>query len=643
MASVFLSYSRDDIERIRPLAAALERAGHDVWWDRHIAGGEEYAAAIEQALEAAEVVVVVWTASSVKSAWVRDEAGHGRDTHRLVPITLDDCTPPLGFRQYQTVDLSKWHGRGGSPALAPLFDAVEKAGRTRGEKRAGSPKPAARGVHRGFSWQAGAGVALASLLLAGAGILYPRMAKSGPISPSIALGQFAVVSADLPKQLPQLISQQVLAAFGAENAVAVIAGPAASGDRAQFVFDGSVGKEGSTVHYAMNLKNSRSGVLLWSEAYDRDVADTVAARQVAVQATQVVRCGLWGAAAYKRRMPDDALSLYLKWCNEHWSGSGDDAAELDAARAVTIAVPDFSFGWSARALAAVPLAQESTSPDAQRMAVEARDAAERSIKLDDQNPEGYMALAGLLPLSRYAEREQLLKKAISVRRLECGCERLSYGDFLASVGRTNDAVDQYRRGQAKMPLAPFSNIRLAQGLYMVGRHEEADHVLSGTEQLWPDASDVELLKIKSAFWSKRYDQALTTLKSPELRLGREQRDALVAAFEALKSGNRDRRKQAISLLEQCANDPKQTDRLIVGALAALGEQSGAVAAAQRLIAIRGHRYADVLFEPNLAGARQSPPYAALVSRLGLAAYWRSRGAAPDICEDAGRPSYCAAA
>jgi tetratricopeptide (TPR) repeat protein len=342
-------------------------------------------------------------------------------------------------------------------------------------------------------------------------------------------------------------------------------------------------------------------------------------------------------------MSDDALSLYFKWCDEHWSGSGDDAAELDAARAVTAAVPDFSFGWSARALAAVPLAQQSISPDAKQMANEARDAAERSIKLDDQNPEGYMALAGLLPLTQYAERERLLKKAISVRRLECGCERLSYGDFLVSVGRINEAVDEYQRGQAKMPLAPFSNLRFAQALYMVGRHEEADRILSQTEELWPDASDVDLLKIKSSFWSKRYEPALAALTSPELHLGRGQRDALVAAIEALKSGNSGRRAQAISLLEQCASDPKQNDRLVIGALAALGDQAGAIAGAQRLIAARGHRYADVLFEPNLASARRSPPYAAVVSRLGLTSYWRSHGNAPDICGDAGRPSFCAAA
>jgi tetratricopeptide (TPR) repeat protein len=643
MASVFLSYSREDVARIRPLAGALEKAGHDVWWDRQIAGGEEFSGVIEKALESAEVVVVVWTAASVKSAWVRDEAGHGRDSGRLVPVTLDGCAPPLGFRQYQTIDLSKWNGRTGSPALQPLNQAIDKAlGRAPPEKPA-QRQELAPWLRRALSWQAAVAAAFAFVLLLGVGVIYPRMAASGPISPRIALGEIALISPGLPKELPDLISQEVMAAFGAENAVAVVSSPAGSKKAAPFIMDGSIGKQGPTVRYTMSLKNSRSGVLLWSQAYERDAADALAPRQVAVQASQVVRCGLWGAAAYKRRMSDEALSLYLKWCDEHWSGSGDDTAELDAARAVTAAVPDFSFGWSARSLAAVPLAQEAMSADAQQMAKEAQDAARRSIELDDQNPEGYMALAGLLPLSRYDERERLLKKAISVRRLECGCERLSYGDFLASVGRTEEAAEQYERGRAKMPLAPFSNVRLAHALYTVGRDEEADRILSETLEVWPDASDLQLLKVKAAFWTKRYDEALSILRSSELHLARMQRDALVATFEALKSGSVDGRQQALDLLARCVEDPRRTDRLVVGALAALREDDAALAAARRLIASRGHRYADVLFEPNLAAARQTPAYQSLVNGLGLPGYWRSNGHAPDICRDAGRPSFCGVA
>ena len=46
MASLFLSYAREDASRIGPLAAALEQDDHQVWWDRHISGGQEFADAI---------------------------------------------------------------------------------------------------------------------------------------------------------------------------------------------------------------------------------------------------------------------------------------------------------------------------------------------------------------------------------------------------------------------------------------------------------------------------------------------------------------------------------------------------------------------------------------------------------------------
>ncbi|MGH6658525.1 MAG: toll/interleukin-1 receptor domain-containing protein, partial [Sphingomicrobium sp.] len=85
MASVFLSYDREDTNRARLLAAALEKAGHSVWWDRRITSGAQFSKAIENALNTAEAVVVLWSRQSVESAWVRDEAAAGRDTGRLVP------------------------------------------------------------------------------------------------------------------------------------------------------------------------------------------------------------------------------------------------------------------------------------------------------------------------------------------------------------------------------------------------------------------------------------------------------------------------------------------------------------------------------------------------------------------------------
>ena len=644
MASLFLSYSREDVSQVGPLAAALEGEGHKVWWDRHISGGQDFADVIEHALESADVVIACWTEHSIHSGWVRDEASVGREKNRLMPVSLDGCQPPLGFRQYHTIDLAGWNGQPQSPALDPLKAAVvEMAGGTFQPPEA---IPARRsGVRARLKPHRRALVSAAALmLLVGGAFLYPRLsARSGSVEPRVSVGQFSLVSTDLPREIPNMIGQEIVAAFGAENAVTVIspADPKAV-VKAPFVMDGSVSRLGSAVRFTVNLKNQRSGVVLWSNAYEHETADAVSARQAAVGASQVVRCGLWGASSYKRRMSDEALSLYFKWCNEHWSGSTNETAELDAARRVTVAVPDFSFGWSALALAAVPIVA-TQSAEVEQLRNEAEVAARKSMELDGQNPEGYMALAGLLPLDRYAQREALLKKALSVRPTECGCERQAYGDFLASVGRMEEAVDEYERARDMRPLAPFSNVRFAQALYMVGRNDEADRVLASTFELWPNATSLRLLKIKSALWTRRYDQAIAQLGAPDLPLTSTQRRTLADAFGALKSGNAALRAKSVADLEGFAGDPRYNDKVVVGVLAALGARDSALKAAANLVRTRGLFDVEVLFEPNMTLARADPGYAELLRKLGLIGYWRSAPNPPDICRDVARPRFCSLA
>jgi tetratricopeptide (TPR) repeat protein len=263
------------------------------------------------------------------------------------------------------------------------------------------------------------------------------------------------------------------------------------------------------------------------------------------------------------------------------------------------------------------------------------------MELDSKNPEGYMALAGLLPLNRYVEREKLLKQALSVRPTECGCERQAYGDFLASVGRMEEAVEEYERARDMRPLAPFSNLRFAQALYVVGRNDEADRVLAATLELWPDATSLRLLKMKSALWTHRYDEAIAVLeKTSDLPLTSTKRRTLSAAFAALKSEDPAMRARSIAELEGFAIDPRYNDRLVVGVLAALGARESALRAAASLVRTRGLFDTEVLFEPNLAAARGEPAYAELVRRFGLTDYWRSARNAPDVCRDAARPRFC---
>src|SRR5262245_65734008 len=91
---VFLSYARADRAQAERLAAALEATGFVVWWDTLLEGGAAFAKSIESSLETCDAVVVAWSPASVSSDWVLDEAAHGRDLRKLVPVSFDGTGPP---------------------------------------------------------------------------------------------------------------------------------------------------------------------------------------------------------------------------------------------------------------------------------------------------------------------------------------------------------------------------------------------------------------------------------------------------------------------------------------------------------------------------------------------------------------------
>jgi hypothetical protein len=123
-AEVFLSYSSADRDRVKPLVELLEQARWRVWWDRKLRAGSPFQKEIEQALELAGCVLVVWSKNSVVSDWVIAEADEGRKRQILIPVALDQVAPPLQFRTRHTVDLSNWSG-GMTAEVVEIFFALK--------------------------------------------------------------------------------------------------------------------------------------------------------------------------------------------------------------------------------------------------------------------------------------------------------------------------------------------------------------------------------------------------------------------------------------------------------------------------------------------------------------------------------------
>jgi TolB-like protein len=290
--SVFLSYSRADQARAQQLADALGQAGLTVWWDALIEGGASFAKSIEAALLASDAVVVLWSSASVASDWVLDEAAHGRDLHKLVPISIDGTLPPLGFRQYQAIALPANGERADPAAVAAVVRAVQAlASGERPAHRASAVAPASRS-RRGLVL---GGAAAAAVLAAGGGVLGWRRGWFTPAAPvsgsSVAVLPFKNISGDDSRAyFSDGLSEEVRATLARNLQLQVMAQSSSGQFRASdegaviiagklgvsYLLDGSVRWAGDIVRVAADLVDGRTGFSRWSQVFERRIDDVFA-------------------------------------------------------------------------------------------------------------------------------------------------------------------------------------------------------------------------------------------------------------------------------------------------------------------------------------------------------------------------------
>jgi hypothetical protein len=107
MADLFLSYSHEDIKSAETLAELLEAHGVTVWWDRRMVAGDKIHDVIDEEIEKAKAVVVLWSPFSVRSDWVLGEAQTAHGLTKLIPIKIHECKLPINYRSIHTPEVYK--------------------------------------------------------------------------------------------------------------------------------------------------------------------------------------------------------------------------------------------------------------------------------------------------------------------------------------------------------------------------------------------------------------------------------------------------------------------------------------------------------------------------------------------------------
>lgn len=638
MARVFLSYDRDDVDRARLVASVLGKSGHHVWWDQHIRAGTQYSKEIEEALEQADAVVVLWSRNSIDSAWVRDEAAAGRDSGRLVPVTIDGAQPPLGFRQFQTIELARWKGRKATAEFAQLLSAIGKSDKSNIEGQH-QQNITSRPAYWVSPWLIIA-ILVAAIAALAALFWSPWRAKND--APMVA-----VVAAE-PNTGANSLAADLLIKLGvlqSSHADALQLVDIDSRQTPDFIIKVGSARVGQGAQANLLLVDNRDGTLLWSGEFSEPSGRQADLRQqMAYSAAKVLDCAVQVVSATDQRIGLPTLKLYLSGCaNLSNLLAQDPRAAVAIFTKVTEQAPKFEGAWKKLLLADVQTFRVSDRSDpVLRRNLENR--IEKARRLNPAIAETFLAEAWLRPprpVAGWIDRVQL-----ALARDPDNPDILAYHSIaLSNVGLMQEALTDARRAVRSDPLSPAARDALVTAMLNIGQVDAAKEELQKSEQLWPGATSVLQARFAVEFRVGDASRALAILQSGQLGAGYTPSSAqansahesyLKARIEPTTNNKAKAISDARTLYEQDATNSWVYAR-------ALSEFGGHEELIDFLLTSDARVPVSMtwtIFRTSFDELHQDPRFMQIARRLGVLDYWQDTGRWPDFCGQPDLPYDC---
>jgi len=555
VADVFVSYTSEDRVVAQQIARGLEGAGFSVWWDRHIHGGVDFTTEIQRQLNAARIVVVLWSSSSLDSKWVRDEAQQARDENKLIPVRLDGVQPPLGFRQAQSLDFSGWNGDSQVETFANL---VASARHLIGPPPQGVPltdRPTAapsRGAGRGKTILIGGTVlSLALAYFVGDKLWLSQQVATeqliAAVAPTVAPTTTAISEksiAVLPfTDMSEKKDQEYLADGMAEEVINLLAKvpdllvpartssfyfkgkPTKIPDIARqlgvaHILEGSVRRSGDHLRVTAKLVRADNGYHLWSETYDRDLRDVFNVQDdIANAVVQALQIKLMGGELSRQKGGTQNLEAYHSYLRAINAVNQNTKESLDAAgkyleQAIKLD-PDYGMAWYAQSTVVSMKTDNAWLAPTQGWE-RVRQLAQHALQLSPDLAEAHARLqwAYMSADWNWPAAEAEGRRALAIDPTNPGA-LMAAGRLSSTLGRWDDSERQLRAALVRDPLNSYLIWNLGFTYYRAGRFGESESLFR------------KLLELEPGFlWTRSYlGKTLLAQGKPDAALAIVQQEA----------------------------------------------------------------------------------------------------------------------
>jgi len=391
---------------------------------------------------------------------------------------------------------------------------------------------------------------------------------------------------------------------------------------ATHVLEGSVRKAGNRVRITAQLIGIADGCHLWSERYDREMADIFAIQdEISGAIVDVLRLKLVGAAdpaAIRPALNPLAFEAYLKgryfWNRRTESGLIKSVDYFNHALKLE---PAYALAYAGLSESLIMLAIFGLRPPGD-IYPEANRAALRALELDETLAEAHDVLAHVRSAFDWdlASAEKHYKRALELNP-NYSTARRAYGHLLALMQRHAEAIAELKRARDLDPLSVPVNSFLALVYMKARQYGQGIAAARVAVELDPNNPQGHWALARCLDADRQFIEALAEAEKAASLSGGSQPYAAHLAYASARTGDRDRALEIVRQMLEAAKT-KYVGTYYLGLIyASLGEPDAAMDWLEKAYEERTARLLEV-FDPAFDSLRSDFRFQDLVRRTGLA-------------------------
>ena len=510
MPSVFISYARSTEVKARRIAFALRDHGFDVWSDENLPAHRLYADVIQEELQNAKAVLVLWSADAVASQWVRSEADFARMSGSLVQARLEAASLPMPFDQVQCANLAEWEGEAEAAGWRQVIDSI--------------------------SALCSSSSRVSTLIVTPRAPVQPRGRSSD--RPSLAVLPFTDLAPEAKIDfLADGMVEEIVTALARFRSFRVVTSGASQALRddarslrqigqtlgARYLLEGVVRRAGQRVRVTAKLTDASESLSVWTERFEGEIDDVfelqdTIASAVAGQIEASIEVSETRIAQGRADSELSARDLYLLALPKIYSWQPDQArAALRLLERAIADEPEYARALAAAAFCHSQIYDFGGDGDLAPHVRAVEDYSRRALKADSNDPEvlNWVSVAPIHFTGNPGAVDALVDRALEANpNLPTLCNRSSF--LKAFIGQPRlglERVERAMRLDTRDASLPYNLMSKGICLFALEQFEDAVRLFTETHERIPDHPGTYFWLTAALAHCDRLDEAGKWLRS----------------------------------------------------------------------------------------------------------------------------------